>query len=221
MRNIQKQSEPISLTRHRCSSNSNYGNYAEKDDLRTSLVSEQRGICCYCMQRIYPTLEKMKIEHCQSQSPNKFPAKQLDYTNLLGACLGGSGKPRRDQHCDTRKGDDDISINPANSKHDVERLFKFPGSGRIEAIDANDKQLQSEIDEVLNLNHSILVDNRKAVIDSFTEMLRRKKVRDVDLPKYLATWEGKNGEELEPFCQVVVYYIRKKIDKMASKRTSQ
>ena len=193
MRNIQKQSEPISLTRHRCSSNSNYGNYAEKDDLRTSLVSEQRGICCYCMQRIYPTLEKMKIEQCQSQSTNKFPEKQIDYTNLLGACLGGEGKPRRDQHCDTRKGDDDISFNPANSKHDVERLFKFPGTGRIEAIDANNKQLQSEIDEVLNLNHSILVDNRKAVIDSFTEMLRRKKVRDVDLPKYLATWEGKNG----------------------------
>ena len=221
MRNIQKQSEPISLTRHRCRSNSNYGNYAEKDDLRTSLVSEQRGICCYCMRRIYPTLEKMKIEHCQSQSPNKFPAKQLDYTNLLGACLGGLGKPRRDQHCDTRKGDDDISFNPANSKHDVERLFKFPGTGRIEAINANDKQLQSEIDEVLNLNHSILVDNRKAVIDSFTEFLRREKVRDVDLPKYLATWEGKNGGELEPFCQVVVYYLRKKIDRMASKRTSK
>lgn len=218
MRNIQKQSEPISLTRHRCSSNSNYGNYAEKDDLRTSLVSEQRGICCYCMQRIYPTLEKMKIEHWQSQSPNKFPAKQLDYTNLLGACLGGEGKPRRDQHCDTRKGDDDISFNLANSKHDVERLFKFPGSGRIEAID---QQLQREIDEVLNLNHSILVNNRKAVIDSFTQMLRLKKVRDVDLPKYLATWEGKNGADLEPFYQVVVYYLRKKIDKMASKRTSE
>ena len=215
MRNIQKQPEPISLIQHRCSSHSDYDNYAEKDDLRTSLVSEQRGICCYCMQRIYPTLEKMKIEHCQSQSPNKFPEKQLDYTNLLGACLGGSGKPRRDQHCDTRKGDDDISFNPANLKHDVERLFKFPGSGRIEANDeANDPQFQSEIDDVLNLNHSILVNNRKAVIDAFTQILRLKKVRDVDIPKYLATWEGENGADLEPFCQVVVYYLRKKIAKM-------
>ena len=213
MRNIQKQSEPM-LIQHRCSSHSDYDNYAEKDDLRTSLVSEQRGICCYCMQRIYPTLEKMKIEHCQSQSPNKFPEKQLDYTNLLGACLGGSGKPRRDQHCDTRKGDDDISFNPANLKHDVERLFKFPGSGRIEANDeANDPQFQSEIDDVLNLNHSILVNNRKAVIDAFTQILRLKKVRDVDIPKYLATWEGENGADLEPFCQVVVYYLRKKISR--------
>jgi uncharacterized protein (TIGR02646 family) len=211
MRNIHKNPEPTSLTQHRCNTNTDYDNYANKDDLRESLVNEQRGICCYCMQRIYPNLESMKIEHNQSQSPNKFPQKQLDYGNLLGACLGGTGKPKRDQHCDTRKGDDDISFNPADPDRDVERIFKFPGSGRIEA---NDPQLQSEIDDVLNLNHSRLVNNRKAVIDSFTQVLRRENARDVDFPKYLADWEGKDGGQLEPFCQVVVYYLRKKIARM-------
>jgi uncharacterized protein (TIGR02646 family) len=212
MRNIYKNPEPTSLTQHRCNTNTDYSNYAEKDDLRESLVNEQRGICCYCMQRIYPNLENMKIEHNQSQSPNKFPEKQLDYGNLLGACLGGTGKPRRDQHCDTRKGDDDISFNPADPARDVEALFKFPGSGRIEA---NDPQLQSEIDNILNLNHSRLVNNRKAVIDSFIQVLQSQKARNVDFPKYLATWEGKDGGQLEPFCQVVVYYLRKKIAKMS------
>jgi uncharacterized protein (TIGR02646 family) len=97
MRNIHKNPEPTSLTQHRCNTNTDYDNYAEKDDLRESLVNEQRWICCYCMQRIYPNLENMKIEHNKSQSPNKFPEKQLDYGNLLGACLGGTGKPKRDQ----------------------------------------------------------------------------------------------------------------------------
>ena len=211
MRNIRKNPEPTSLTQHRCNTNTDYDNYAEKDDVRKSLVNEQRGICCYCMQRIYPNLENMKIEHNQSQSPNKFPQKQLDYGNLLGACLGGTGKPKRDQHCDTRKGDDNISFNPADPADDVELLFKFPGSGRIEA---NDPKLQSEIDNILNLNHSRLVKNRKAVIDSFTQLLQNKKARNVDFSKYLATWEGRDGGQLEPFCQVIVYYLRKKIAKM-------
>jgi hypothetical protein len=85
MRNIQKATEPQSLTQHRCNSNSNYDNYAEKDDLRKSLIDEQRGICCYCMQRIRPNPESMKIEHWQSQALNKFPEKQLHCGNLLGA----------------------------------------------------------------------------------------------------------------------------------------
>jgi uncharacterized protein (TIGR02646 family) len=212
MRNIRKNPEPTSLTKHRCNTNTDYDNYAEKDDLRESLVNEQRGICCYCMQRIYPSLQNMKIEHNKSQSPNKFPQMQLDYGNLLGACLGGTGNPRRDQHCDTRKGDDDISFNPADPARDVEILFKFPGSGRIEA---NDRRLQSEIDDVLNLNHSRLVNNRKAVIDSFIQVLRRENTRNVDFYKYLAKWEGKDGGQLEPFCQVVVYYLRKKVARMS------
>jgi hypothetical protein len=63
MRNIQKGSEPKSLTEHRCNTHSDYDNYADKEDLRVSLVKEQRGICCYCMQRIRSNSDDMKIEH--------------------------------------------------------------------------------------------------------------------------------------------------------------
>jgi uncharacterized protein (TIGR02646 family) len=209
MKNIQKKPEPISLTEHRCNTHTNYDNYADKDDLRNSLVDEQRGICCYCMQRIQPNLENMKIEHWKSQK--YFSAKQLDYDNLLGACLGGMGKPYKDQHCDTRKQEKDLSFNPASQSHDVEKMFMLPGSGRIEA---KDPQLQKELEDILNLNHPRLVSNRKAVIDSFTQLLRNNAIRDSDLPKYLASWEGKGEGKLEPFCQVVIYYLRKKIEKL-------
>lgn len=221
MKNIQKGTEPKSLTQHRCNTNSNYENYAEKDDIRESLVAEQGGICCYCMQRIRPNLESMKIEHWLCQ--DKYPKRHLDYDNLLGACLGGTGKSRRDQHCDTRKGNDDILFNPANLGHDVENLFKFLGSGLIEA---NNPEVQSQINDViskdtpslnhyssLNLNHPNLVRNRKAVLDAFTQMLRNEKARDIDLNKYLVDWEGKNGGQLQEYCQVIIYYLRKKLKK--------
>ena len=60
MKNIQKHPEPKSLTAHRCNTNIDYDNYAQKDDLRVNLVSEQRRICCYCMQRIQAEPDKMK-----------------------------------------------------------------------------------------------------------------------------------------------------------------
>ena len=67
MRAIQKTAEPMSLTQHRANTNAVYDNYQEKDDLRESLSAEQGAICCYCLQRIRPTLDGMKIEHWHSQ----------------------------------------------------------------------------------------------------------------------------------------------------------
>ncbi len=210
MRNIHKHAEPPSLTQHRCKQHADYDNYIEKAELRQSLVSEQRSICCYCMQRIRSGETEMKVEHWHAQSPNKYPAEQLDYGNLLGSCRGGHGKRRKHQHCDTRKRDTDLTFNPANPAHDVEAMFLFPGSGRIEA--ANNKQdLQAQLEDVLNLNHSNLVKNRKAVLDSFRETLRRGKAKDCDLQKHLANWNGNDAGNLSPFCQVVVYYLRKKL----------
>ncbi len=210
MRNIQKQAEPASLTEHRCNQHTDYDNYPDKDGLRESLVREQHGICCYCLQRIRPSEAEMKIEHWHAQSPNKYPNEQLNYDNLLGACRGGHGEKKGNQHCDTRKGDEDLTFNPSNPAHDVEALFKFPGSGRIEPVSGDD-DLERQLNEVLNLNHSALVRNRKAVLDSFTDTLRRGKAKDSHLRKHLKEWTGSDGGTLDPFCQVVVYYLRKKL----------
>jgi hypothetical protein len=47
MRNIAKGAEPQSLTAHRARTHSTYNNYREMQELRESLVREQRGLCCY------------------------------------------------------------------------------------------------------------------------------------------------------------------------------
>jgi uncharacterized protein (TIGR02646 family) len=128
MRTIEKGAEPRSLTEHRSAAYADYNNYQDKDTLRRSLVSEQVGLCCYCLSRIRPAMDAMKVEHwhCIDHSP----AEQLDYTNLLGACMGSEGQPWKRQHCDTRKGNDDLSKNPANPAHRVEQSLHFLADGR-------------------------------------------------------------------------------------------
>lgn len=211
MRNIQKQTEPASLTEHRCRTNADftatYENYTESTDLREALETEQRGICCYCLQRIKPNATSMKIEHWKSQS--RFPELQLEYSNMLGSCNGSEGRPSRLAHCDTKKGNRCIKLNPSNPDHSVERTVKFLGDGRVES---DDQEFDTHLNDVLNLNNGYrLKENRKRVLDSFREYLRNVNPSQSDLRRELAKWNGNSSGALEPFCQVVVYYLRKKL----------
>ena len=67
--------------------------------------------------------------------------------NLLGACMGNEGQSPKRQHCDTRQGNRDISRNPANPAHQVERFVHFEADGRITS---NDPGFDTELNEVLN-----------------------------------------------------------------------
>ena len=209
MRNILKGPQPGSLETHRRSSGADYDNYQSKQDLRESLVAEQRGVCCYCMTRLVADPIAMKIEHWQSKT--RLRGRQLDYSNLLGACLGGEGKPPKKQHCDTRKGDLDLSRNPADPAHDVERVIQYDSDGTIRSTDP---KFDSEINDILNLNHAPwLKDNRKAALTGF--LSAGPKHGDWDnslLEKWLTEWSGDSSDgELEPYCQVVVYWLRKRL----------
>ena len=208
MRAIAKNQEPASLAQHRCNQFADYDNYADKQALRQSLVAEQRGLCCYCLSRITPEAGRMKIAHWHSQ--NQHPDEQLDYLNLLGACLGGQGKSPLLQHCDTRQGNRDISKNPANPAHQVERLIHFEGDG---TITSDDVRFNGELNETLNLNTKFLKNNRKATLDAFKMTLdKRGQPPPLTLERWLREWNGETrAGELQPFCQIVVYWLRKRI----------
>ncbi|MBS1812245.1 MAG: TIGR02646 family protein [Acidobacteria bacterium] len=211
MRNIVKGAEPKSLEEYRCSTGATYDDYNDKPTLRESLVIEQRGLCCYCLSRISVDPQKMKIEHWQSQAG--FPEHQLCYANLLGACLGGGiGKPPKLQHCDTRKGDQAISLNPANVEHDVERILHYDKDGTIRSTDPT---FDREINEVLNLNLPLLKNNRKAILQRLIlEGPRRGNWNSHHLEKKLAEWNGEaDDSELKEYCQVIVYWLRKRLRK--------
>jgi uncharacterized protein (TIGR02646 family) len=208
MRRILKGDEPTSLVQHRATPGADYDSYRDKDTLRTYLVREQRGLCCYCMSRIRAERDAMKIEHWRCQAV--YNAEQLHYSNLLGACLGNEGKHGREQHCDTRKGDQTLSWNPADPLHRVEDMIRFAGDGRIFAVDP---VLNTELNDVLNLNLAFLKKNRKGVLTAFQDGLaKRGPLPRAVLEKWLGKWNGESeAGDLRPFCQVVVYWLRKRL----------
>ena len=208
MRTIVKGREPKTLTQHRSVPQADFDNFLYKDTLRECLVAEQRGVCCYCLSRIRAVPGAMKVEHWHSQAGHK--AEQLDYSNLLGACTGNEGQAGRDQYCDTYKGDKELSRNPANPMHRVEDLIRFESNGTISSSDAD---FDNELNAVLNLNVAFLVNSRKAVLAAFKQTLdKRGEIPLATWERLLREWNGEsNAGDLKPFCNVIVYWIRKRV----------
>jgi uncharacterized protein (TIGR02646 family) len=204
MRTIQKGPAPATLTQHRQQQHADYDNYADKDGLRQALVAEQRGVCCYCQSRIRATPDGMKIEHWQCRS--NFPALQLEYRNLLGACLGGEGRPREHQHCDTSKGDQPLCFSVCDAGHPIERHIRFLGDGRIQAEDG---AVNAALSEVLNLNWGRLVANRRATLEAFRQRLQSG--QKLDPARELPKWDGSQAGDLPEFAQVIVYWLNKRL----------
>lgn len=208
MKRIVKGKEPQSLLEHRLKPHTDYDNYNEKDNLRRALLTEQGYICCYCMQRISD--KKMKIEHWKSQ--DEYPDLQLDYNNLLGACKGGEGSPKHLQHCDTKKGNTEITINPLDTIKNCEDFIKYRGNGEI---CSGDEAINSELDEVLNLNQT-LVNNRREVLELVIQKLTKERPKGnwtaAMLTQKINEWSNKqeNGK-YKPYCQIVIYHLKKKL----------
>ena len=215
MRAITKGPEPASLTAHRKTLHSDYDNYVPKDELRNALVTEQRGLCCYCMGRIRPDPASMKIEHWRSQA--HYSNEQLNYRNLLGACLGRHGQPVHVQHCDTRKGDRELQWNPSDPTHHVETRIRYKLDGSIGANEAN---FDGQLNEVLNLNLPMLKNNRKRLLDAVLEWWKREKLRiGGPVPRHRFVRERDkhvigNGELL-PYRQVTVWWLEQRLARMA------
>jgi uncharacterized protein (TIGR02646 family) len=212
MKGITKGAEPASLTAHRLTPQCDYDNYGDKAALRHALVTEQRGICCYCMGRIRNGTDTMKIEHWRCQSGH--PTEQLNYRNLLGACMGGGGQPPHLQHCDTRKGDRDLQWNPADPAHHIETRLRYEADGRIRS---DEPGFDAELDAVLNLNLPRLKNNRKGVLDGVLGWWRHEKAGG---PVPRTRFERERGRrvgsagEIEPFCQVAVWWLEQRLARM-------
>lgn len=213
MKEIAKGAEPGSLIQHRKTKAASYDNYADKDTLRSALVGEQGGLCCYCMGRVFHEAGGMKIEHWLSQ--RHHPEAQLDYRNLLAACRGGEGQPAKLQHCDTSKGDADLLYNPADPAHHVETRIRYEPDGSIRA---EETIFDEQLDSVLNLNLPLLKSQRRGVYDAvlFWWRTERSKGRgrppQVRIEKELARYDAAHPRA--PFSPVASWLLRQRLDAM-------
>ena len=99
---IEKGSEPHEWTKYKLTQGAEFRAIPE---LKDSLLKEQGYLCAYCMARI--DKDHMKVEHFKPQS--LYPQDILAYGNLLACCLG---KTQDESHCDTSKGNAEISLSP-------------------------------------------------------------------------------------------------------------
>lgn len=218
MRNINKGVEPRSLTEYRAKPDAEYDGprfTPVKADIKEQLLKEQGHLCCYCMSRI--TFETMKVEHWRSQT--RYPDQQLDYANLLGACMGNEGHDLHEQHCDTRKGNSDIRYNPADPSHRVEESIHYDGNG---VIRSEDVRFNEELNEILQLNLWKFKENRKTIVISLFMVLDRKPGRrtKAELKRMIQKWETPDqAGHLREYCGVAVYYLRRKLRRAAGTTT--
>ncbi len=152
--------------------------------------------------------QKMKIEHWQCQ--DNYPHLQLNYNNLLVACLGNEGKRSKEQHCDTKKGNLDIKINPTDQN--CETLIKCRTNGKLKS---SDPDIQQDLNKTLNLNIDFLVKNRKEAIGTVITQLNRrypnKSWPQTAIQSLINKLNSKdeNGYYSE-YCGAVIIYLRTK-----------
>ncbi len=210
MRRIHKQTEPRSLVEHRATTGAEFDG-CNKADIRTSLVQEQRGLCCYCCGRIAATHNGMKIDHFEAQSVE--PEKALSYSNMLGACLGGMGNPPKLQHCDTKRGNRPIEYNPADPLRDIHSVIVLGANGRLSSPSAI---FSDQLDKTLGLNLPRLVTERERQIKAVTKWWssahtkKRRKPNQNEINGQLDRLEPSHGD-LVPFQFAAVWWLKNKV----------
>ena len=133
-------------------------------------------------------------------------------------CLGGHGQPARLQHCDTRKGDSDLDWNPADPDHHIETRIRYELDGLIRSDETG---LNTQLNDVLNLNLPVLKNNRKAVLDNVLKWWREEKARlggPVPRDRFVRKRDQHiHGDgELAPYCQVSVWWLEQRLARMAA-----
>ena len=219
MRQIKKLPPPESHIKYLASPSPKYDEYPSvgKQILREQLVREQRGICCYCLARIQNAAGSVKIEHWLSQKNHL--ADSLDYQNLLAVCMGGEARPDKEMqaisrsprilHCDSSKGDADLKWSPADRNRNIEDRIRYGSDGTIMS---DDKEFDALLSEILNLNNDLLKRKRKGVLDGFTKVISHGEISREKLEHWINIWNGEhNNNDLREYCQIVVFWLRKRM----------
>ncbi|MES2644380.1 MAG: hypothetical protein V4850_33145 [Myxococcota bacterium] len=189
----------------------NPGSCAEA--IRKTLVTEQQGLCAYCMGRIEPHgfreelahLGGMKIEHWAAREDH--PREMYDWGNLLGVCGGVYNGPDGPvKHCDASRGSTPLHVHPARRLPDPQAVFTYDKAGNIIG---NTPGAVADV-RTLNLSADRLTENRGAVVDALRKRLMNRDdaatLRGMYRTAITATASG-----LPAYAPVAARYLAKKL----------
>ena len=209
MKLIVKDNEPLEWTEFR---NTPGTNYESKPCLRRALYQEQGGICAYCSQRLFDEFSSgtttNRIEHIKAQS-KCTREERMRYTNMVLCCNGriyNNDTSENNTICDLHRKNDDISISPLN-KSCIDSI-SYSTTGRILSSNLD---WNKDINKTLNLNHPVLVSNRRSSLTAIIATLGKKKDWKIsEIKSMIKKFENRNAEGLfEPNSDIIVWQLKK------------
>lgn len=209
---IEKNNYPKELITYKQDQTASYENLRGeiKKAVTDSLLDEQGYLCAYCMKRIREY--DIRIEHWLTQSNNINLA--LDYNNMFGVCQGKDTKKNKFNHCEKIRGDNNLTINPTNNTHITTIIYAKDGT-----ISSSYKNIDNDLNSILNLNVQTLKENRSAIIKSIEKAIeikfKKSKVSKQFIEKTLDLYKKKNSKkEFKEYCGVAIYFLEKKLKKL-------
>jgi uncharacterized protein (TIGR02646 family) len=225
---IQKGKPPKALTEYAAEPvGTSYADMPEpvKQAIREALAEEQGHLCAYCMSRIHPDAASMKNDHLAAQRPERGASTggaklALSYSNMVGVCKGGEGRPYHEQHCDTHKRNTAISVNPIDASSGWERAMFYeedatPTYEPSYLIHSRHAAHEKDVSQTLNLNVASLGIARWSAIKAVVGRLSRTHpgpwTRAV-VEREIRRYEQRDDQgRFAPFCEAIVFYLRKRL----------
>lgn len=204
MRKIDKNPEPKEWIEYRLTPGVDY---KATPELRKSLLEEQGYICAYCMRRIPVTdtnsKETSRIDHLLCRG--KHDDKKLNYTNMAICCPGTINDKF---HCDKSKKENDITFD-LYSDHFPTTLSYQSKDARISSSDI---EYDRQINELLNLNNTLLMANRHATIKGVICYLNNKGWTVPNISRMIQFWNNKDTEgKFQEYSGMIVWFLKKKL----------
>ena len=169
----------------------------KKGPIRETLISEQHGLCAYCMDRVVNSEDQTTIEHLIPLSKSKAGA--MDYANWLAVCMGGQNivPPQGEDRivcCDVKKGNNITVLSPFNKAqmsriayYDDGTIFYSAPSGKRQRI------IKHEINYTFGLNGKVDSKTGRSREDTTTGIVIQRKDAYIAMRDLLQELDS-NGE---------------------------
>lgn len=202
---INKGTEPVEWTAMKATPG--FTEYEPIPELRDALLIEQGYICAYCMRRIPAKDVKVdatsKIEHIKSQDDR--PDLQLNYANMAICCPGNLND---EAHCDKLKGGNSVSFNLHTQA--LQQSIEYTSKDGF--ISSTNTTWDKEMNDLLNLNHTMLRANRKEALWGVIEYLNAVNWTTQTINNKLNQWRQLNAQgKYFEFCGIIIWYLEKKL----------
>lgn len=148
--------------------------------------------------------ENCRIDHILSRK--RHDDLKFSYQNMIACCPGAINQ---EFHCDKLKGENDITFDLSDDSF-IHTLSYQSKSGEIKS---SNKDYQEEINDLLNLNHSLIRKNRQQTLQGVITRLGQRTWKVSDIRKTIENWDNKDNEgRYKPYNGIVLWYLKKKIN---------